>query len=294
VSDATIINQDEHPKLTAKDYTRDLKPVWCPGCGNFGVLTALTKAFEQLQVHPENTAIISGIGCSSRLPGYVKTYGFNTLHGRALPIATGVRMARPDATVLVVSGDGDAFSIGMGHFPHAARRNINLTMMVLDNNIYGLTKGQASPTTPIKDKTKTTSMGNVEMPFNPCRLALSVGVTFVAKGFAGDIKHLSELVTAAIKHKGFSFIQVISPCVTYRGMQQMKELRPLIQKLDATHDTSDLGEALKVTLWKDQIYTGIYFQHEITSMMHRVQELQEMATAQRDYEMADIMDRFIP
>ncbi len=210
---------------TPNSYKTDLKPVWCPGCGDFGVLNSLYRALADLKCEPHDTVVVSGIGCSSRLPGYVETYGFNSLHGRALPIATGVKLAAPDLTVVAVGGDGDGIAIGGNHFLHSARRNLDIAYIMMDNEIYGLTKGQAGPTTPIGDKTKSTTYGNPDEAVDPCALAIAFGASWVARGFSGDIKGTTELMKQAIAHKGFAFLNIMSPCVTWRGDDQFKELR---------------------------------------------------------------------
>jgi 2-oxoglutarate ferredoxin oxidoreductase subunit beta len=218
------------------DYKRDLKPVWCTGCGDYGVLQSIYRALTELNRDPAAVAIISGIGCSSRLPGYVNVYGFNAVHGRALPIAQGLKLARPDITVMAVGGDGDGLSIGMGHFPHAARRNVDMTYVMMDNFIYGLTKGQVSPTTPHGDVTVSTPYGSVDHSLDPVKLALAFNVSFIARGFAGDLKHLTDLITAAVRHPGFSFVHVISPCTTFRGMDEFKRIRGQLNYVEATPD----------------------------------------------------------
>jgi 2-oxoglutarate/2-oxoacid ferredoxin oxidoreductase subunit beta len=175
-------------KYTPNEYKTDLKPVWCPGCGDFAVLNSVYRALSDMKLDPHDTVVVSGIGCSSRLPGYVETYGFNSLHGRALPIATGVKLAAPRLNVIAVGGDGDGIAIGGNHFLHAARRNADLTYIMMDNEIYGLTKGQAAPTTPLGDKTKSTTYGNPEAAVDPCALAISFGATWVGRGFSGDVR----------------------------------------------------------------------------------------------------------
>ena len=180
-------------------YKSGLKPVWCPGCGDFGVLNALYRAMAKLQIEPSNTVILSGIGCSSRLPGYVKTYGFNGVHGRALTLATGVKVARPELTVIAVGGDGDGLAIGGNHLIHSCRRNLDVLYILMDNEIYGLTKGQVAPTTPTGDKTKSTFWGNPEPSVDPCELAISTGATWVARGFSGDMKNLTEMIAAGLE-----------------------------------------------------------------------------------------------
>ena len=205
------------PILQPADYKSDLKPVWCAGCGDFGALAALHRAMAKLQLQPRDTVVVSGIGCSSRLPGYVSTFGFNGVHGRALTLATGIKVARPELTVVAVGGDGDGIAIGGNHFLHAARRNLDVAYLIMDNEIYGLTKGQAAPTTPAGDKTKSTFWGNPEPSVDPCELAISFGATWVGRGFSGDPKTLTELMTQAMEHRGFAFLNVMSPCVRYTG-----------------------------------------------------------------------------
>lgn len=206
--------------LNPKDYKSDIKPIWCPGCGDFGVLGALTKALAYLALKPEDVALISGIGCSSRLPAYLDTYGFHGVHGRALPVATGLKTARPELTVLVAGGDGDGFSIGGNHFLHACRRNTDLTYIVMDNRVYGMTKGQASPTTePDWSQSKLTPHGTGIPRFRPAEIALAAGAGFIARGFSGKSADLSRLLVEAIQYPGFAFVHVLSPCITFRPEQ---------------------------------------------------------------------------
>ena len=195
------------PALRAKDYKSDIPPVWCPGCGHFAVLSALTKAVAHLGLRKEELAIVSGIGCSSRLPAYVDTYGFHGVHGRALAVAAGMKAARPDLTVIVAGGDGDGFSIGGNHFLHACRRNMDMTYVVMDNEVYGMTKGQASPTTqPDWTHGKLTPHGTRVRRFQPPAIALAAGATFIARGFSGDPVDLTKLLVEAIQHPGFAFL----------------------------------------------------------------------------------------
>jgi len=244
---------------TPNSYKTDLKPVWCPGCGDFGVLNSLYRALSDLKCEPHETVVVSGIGCSSRLPGYVETYGFNSLHGRALPIATGAKLAAPDLTVVAVGGDGDGIAIGGNHFMHAARRNVDIAYIMMDNEIYGLTKGQAGPTTPSGDKTKSTAYGNPDEAVDPCCLAISLGASWVARGFSGDIKGTTELMKLAIKHKGFAFLNIISPCVTWRGDDQFKELRAKVKPVAADHNKTNRELALRFTNEKDVVTTGVLY-----------------------------------
>lgn len=247
--------------LKANDYKSGLKPIWCPGCGDYGFLNALLKSFEALELKPENTAVCSGIGCSSRLPGYVKAYSFNGVHGRVLPFASGVKMSTPEATVIAIGGDGDGFSIGAGHIGHAARKNINITYFVLDNSIYGLTKGQASPTTPLGVRTKTTFYGNMGSTFNPVRMLIAYNASFVARTFTGDPKHTQKIITEAIQHQGFSFVEVLSPCVTFRGKDQFKLIRDKVDYLDESYDYTNEVKAFDVANNEDRFALGVIYKH---------------------------------
>src|ERR1700760_1560577 len=192
-------------QMVMADLKGKVDPDWCPGCGDFGVLAAVQKALVELQIPKHEAATISGIGCSSNFPGFIDTYGMHTLHGRSLPVASGMKLANHAMTVLVTGGDGDGFGIGAGHFVHTMRRNLDLTYIVMDNQIYGLTTGQTSPTSRIGMKTKSMPFGNVDAPVNPISLALAAGATFVARGFSGGQKQLVELLSKGVQHKGFSF-----------------------------------------------------------------------------------------
>ena len=242
------------------DYKSELKPVWCPGCGDFGVLNALYRAMAELRLEPSNTVVTSGIGCSSRLPGYVKTYGFNGVHGRALTLAMGIKIARPELNVIATGGDGDGVAIGGNHFLHAARRNLNIAYIMMDNEIYGLTKGQAAPTTPTGDKTKSTYYGNPEQAVDPCELAISFGATWVARAFSGDVVGTVELMKKAVEHRGFAFLNVMSPCVTFRGKDQFKTLKAKLQPLPEDHDPADRYSATRYTREKDVMTVGILYE----------------------------------
>ncbi len=202
--------------MKPKDYRSQLDPVWCTGCGSFGVLKGLSQALSDLAVPVEKLAVISGIGCSSRLPGYMNAYSFNSLHGRALPIATGLKVARRDLTTLVIGGDGDGFSIGLGHIPHAVRRNVDMTYIVIDNGLYGLTKGQASPTTDNTVRDQFSGGTIDDKPLNPVLLVLASGASFVARTHAGNLPHVRQVVREAIAHPGFAFVHVLAGCITYQ------------------------------------------------------------------------------
>ena len=245
---------------TSQDYQAELKPTWCPGCGDFGVLSCLYKAFAALDLPPEEVALIAGIGCSSRIPGFVNVYGFNAVHGRALPMALGVKMANPELTVVATGGDGDGFAIGGGHIPHVARKNLDIAYIIMDNQIYGLTKGQAAPTSSFAFETGTTPYGAVEMPLNPIALALTYGATFVARGYSSQVKELTDLIVKAIDHKGFAFLQVLSPCPTFNKVDTFKAYATRVAPIPETHDVTNLTAALHLALTEDKTHLGIFYQ----------------------------------
>jgi 2-oxoglutarate ferredoxin oxidoreductase subunit beta len=289
-------SSEPRPVLAPKDYKRDLKPVWCPGCGDFGVVNALYKTLADLALERHNTAVISGIGCSSRLPGYVAAYGFNALHGRALTLATGVKLANPKVTTLVAGGDGDGFAIGMGHFPHAARRNLDMTYILMDNRIYGLTKGQLSPTSEPDLVTKTSTMGNIERPIDPVALALTTGVTFIARTVSTNIKHMTEMFSRAIRHSGFSFVQVLSPCVTFRGKTQFKDYQgDGVTYLEQTgHDQHDFYAALKLANNGDVYQLGVIYHVHTESFGERYTRLREAFKQDKSADVLDVVQDFLP
>jgi len=258
-------------ELSMADLKGKVDPDWCPGCGDFGVLAAVQKALVELRIPPHNVVTISGIGCSSNLPGYVNTYGMHTLHGRALAVATGLKLANHELTVLVTGGDGDGFGIGGNHFVHSMRRNVDLLYIVMDNQIYGLTTGQTSPTSRIGMKTKSMPFGNIESPINPISLALAAGATFVARGYSGEQKHLTELIKQGVEHRGFSFLDVFSPCVTYNHDNTYQWYRPRVKKLEeeSAYDPSDWTAAMeKSLLWGDEIPIGKFFERTDVPVLH--------------------------
>jgi 2-oxoglutarate ferredoxin oxidoreductase subunit beta len=250
--------------LNAKDFKSDLKPIWCPGCGDFGVLQAVYRALAAIGRPPHQIAFVSGIGCSSRIPGYTTAYGFNTVHGRALPIAQGIKIANPELLVLAAGGDGDGFSIGGGHLPHAIRRNADLAYIVMDNQIYGLTKGQLSPTSPKGLKTVTSSYGSLESAVNPLLYVLAYGAPFVAQGTPADMAGLAAVIEEAIRYPGFAFVNVQSPCVTYgEEDQQVKAQKAKMKSLASLkHDPTDLLAALDLArAYGDELYTGVFYKN---------------------------------
>ena len=250
--------------FTTKDYRSSLKPIWCPGCGDYGVVTAIYRALAAIKRPPHEIAFVSGIGCSSRIPGYTTSYGFNTVHGRALPIAQGIKMARPYLLVLVAGGDGDGFSIGGGHVPHAVRRNSDLTYIVMDNQIYGLTKGQLSPTSPRGKKTASSIYGSMEDPVNPLLYVLAYGAGFVAQGVPADMDGLAKMIEEAIRYPGFAFVNVQSPCITYGDPEtQLKTQRARMHKLEAEgHDATNRIRAIELAQeYGRTLYTGVFYRN---------------------------------
>ncbi len=274
------------------DFKTDLKPVWCPGCGDFGVLNSLYRALAESGLEPHETVVVSGIGCSSRLPGYVEAYGLNSLHGRALPIATGVKLASPELTVLAVGGDGDGLAIGGNHFLHTARRNVDLTYVMMDNEIYGLTKGQAAPTTPAGDTTKSTLYGNPEPAIDPCAFAIAMGATWVGRAFSGDVKGTNQLMKAAIRHPGFAFLNVISPCVTWRGDEQTKELRARLQPVPPDHDPSDREAATRLTGPSEALIAGVLYEVRRPTLLEQMASIRSKAGSGATRE--EMLARFRP
>ncbi len=241
----------------ANDYKSDVKPIWCAGCGDYAVLAALMRAFAHLGLANEDITVASGIGCSSRFPTFLKTYGIHGIHGRVLPLATGIKLARPETTVVAVGGDGDGFSIGGGHIPHAARRNVDLTYIVMDNNIYGMTKGQPSPTSPEGMVNKAAPYGAQENPLNPILLALSYDISFVARCFSGKVKELTEVLIQALQHPGFALVQVLSPCVTF--FNTYDHYREITQPLPAEHDPSNRLAAMALAIQSETQYLGVFY-----------------------------------
>ena len=250
------------PKLA--DYKTDAKSWWCPGCGDFGVLAALQKALVNLGKEPHEVALVAGIGCSGKIGNYINCYNFHVVHGRALPTALGIKLANRNLTVLAAGGDGDGYAIGMGHFLHAVRRNPDITYIVMDNHVYGLTKGQTSPTSDLGFKTKSQPAGNIERPVKPLELAIAAGATFVAQGFSGDVKQLTALIEAGIRHKGFALINAISPCVTFNKLNTYDFYRESLVAVDEIegYDRTDRAGALKTLIEHDDLVTGLIFQSD--------------------------------
>jgi 2-oxoglutarate ferredoxin oxidoreductase subunit beta len=249
--------------MDMKDFKAEVPPDWCAGCGDFGVLKALQRACAELEIQPHELMVVSGIGCSSNLPGFFRSYGMHSLHGRALPFATGAKLANHAMTVVATGGDGDGYGIGLNHFIQAMRRNINLTYIVMNNEVYGLTTGQVSPTSETGMKTKTTPHGNLEGMLNPLALALASGCGYIARGFSGDVKHLVKLYQDGIQFPGFALIDVFSPCVTFNKQNTYPWFRERVYRLeDKGHDPTDFHAAMDRALeWGEKIPIGLFYRN---------------------------------
>jgi len=271
-------------------------PTWCPGCGDFGLMNALMRAAAKLGLQPHEICIVSGIGCSGKLNSYFNSYGLHTLHGRSLPVAQGVKLANPSLTVIAAGGDGDGYGIGAGHFMHAVRRNVDMTYIVMDNQVYGLTKGQTSPTSPTGFVSLTTPGGSAEGPVRPLRVALANGCSWIAQGFSGDLKQLVDLIIKAIQHRGFSLLNVQSPCVTWRetivedgqkvGIYEWwkKHLHNLDE--EAGYDPTSRTMAFDRLLQHEDIVSGLIYAEERPSY----REYLKGYTDQPMSEMAQVLD----
>lgn len=270
--------------LKAADFQTEVHNDWCPGCGDFGILKAIQMALADLKRKPHEVALITGIGCSAKTAHYVNAYGIHTLHGRALPIAIGVKLANPGLEVLCVSGDGDGLGIGAGHFVSAGRRNVDMCYMINDNGVYGLTKGQASPTLKLGVKTKSLAAPNINDAINPLWLAIASGATYVARGYAFDIRHLKDLIVRGMQHKGYAFIDVLQPCPTYNNLNTkdwyggediIEDGRkvPRVYKLNEGFDPvvhsweeteAKKMQALRYALqWGDRIPIGVFYDNPL-------------------------------
>ncbi len=247
--------------VSIQDFQSE-RPTWCPGCGDFGVLNAMQKAAVNLGIAPEDVAVVSGIGCSGKMSQHFGGYGLHSLHGRSLPTAQAVKLANRSLTVMAAGGDGDGYGIGMGHFIHAIRRNVDITYVVMDNHIYGLTTGQASPTSDVGSRTKTSPDGSVEQPIAPLQLALAQNCGFIAQGFSGNIKQLTSLIERAIKHKGFSLVNVFSPCVTFNKTQTYDFYKSNLVNLDEEpeYDPHDRVQALTKVAQANNLVIGLVYE----------------------------------
>lgn len=263
--------------LTVKDFKSDLRPVWCPGCGDYGVLNPFLQAMVHCGMEPKNTVIVSGIGCSGRLPYFCSTYGFHGVHGRALPTALGMKAASPELNVFAVGGDGDGLGIGGGHLPHVARKNVDMTYLLIDNSIYGLTKGQSSPTSPLDMISKTAPYAYIEDPVHPEEMFLAYNASFVARGFSGKPKKLKEMFIQAIEHKGFSIVHVHSPCVSFNKQVTFETINEIFAEIPEDHDPGDKLAAMKIAMDRTSLQTGVLFREERPTLQQRLDDLRDRA-----------------
>jgi 2-oxoglutarate ferredoxin oxidoreductase subunit beta len=275
---------------TFKEFRNQIKPNWCPGCGDFSVQAAIQRAAANVGLEPHNLAIVAGIGCSGRIAGYINAYGLHGIHGRSLPIAQGVKMANRELTVIASGGDGDGFAIGMGHTIHAIRRNVDITYIVMDNQIYGLTKGQASPRSAEGFKTKSTPAGTIEHPLAPLEVALSAGATFIAQSFSSNLKQLTELIEAGLNHKGFSLINVFSPCVTFNKFNTYDWFKEHIVNTEdiPDYDPSNRIQAMTKLMETDGLLCGLVYQDKSRkSYQELIPGFKEQGIAHQDIKISE-------
>lgn len=258
-------------------FQSDYENQWCPGCGNFGILAAMKSAFMRLGLTPDQILIISGIGQAGKTPHFIKCNTFHGLHGRALPVATGAKIANHELCIVVNSGDGDCYSEGGNHLIHAIRRNLDVTLLVHNNKVYGLTKGQASPTSDVGMVTKLQSQGVINETFNPLSMAISLGAGFVARGFSGNKDHLSQLIIEGIKHKGFSLIDILQPCVSFNTTNTHGWYKKRVYDLNDSGYKSDSRVAAieKSYEWGDRIPIGLFFKKEKATFTDQIKVLQK-------------------
>ena len=274
--------------LTRKDFEGRERPTWCPGCGNYAILNSIKMALVDKNIAPHDILIVTGIGCGSKLPHYMKVNGFHTLHGRSLAVATGVRLANPGLRVMTVHGDGDGYGEGLSHFLNAVRRNVNLVDVVQDNRIYGLTKGQYSPTSEQGKVTPTSPEGAIDRPVEPLPMAISTGGTFVARGYSGDLRHLAWLIGEALDHPGYALVDVLQPCVTFNRGYAYDFYNDKVYKLEDEegYDPSDRTAAwVKAQQWGERIPIGIFYRSEpIPSYEEQVPALRDGPVVARPLE----------
>jgi len=285
-------------KPTVADY-KVSKPTWCPGCGDFAVIAALQQTVVSLGLMPEQVVLVAGIGCSGKITQHFGSYGFHSLHGRSIPVASGIQLANQDLTVFAAGGDGDGYGIGLGHALHAMRRNIDMTYLVMDNHIYGLTTGQTSPTSKRGFKSKTSPEGSAEEPVKPLELAIVSGCSFVAQGFSGDAKHLAKLIEAGVRHKGFSLINIFSPCVTFNKVNTYEWFKEHIVRFDddPTYDPTDKYTNLRKVAEAESVCTGIIYREERPAFHEAMLGASEVATVHQPLQLAleeqrSLMDQF--
>jgi 2-oxoglutarate ferredoxin oxidoreductase subunit beta len=276
--------------VALNDLQTTAKNTWCPGCGNFGILMAFKRAIVELGLERHQVLLVSGIGCHGKMIDYVNVNGFHGIHGRVLPIATGIKLVNPDLKVVGFSGDADCYDEGFEHFTHAMRRNVNITLIVHDNMVLGLTTGQATATSMKGFKTKSTPYGTIPVPLNPIAVAIVSDCSFVARGFSGDMVHLQKLMVEAINHKGFSFIDVFQPCVTFNYLNTFDWFRQRVYKLEETgHDQADKKQALeKAFEWGDKIPIGIFYKEDRPILVDEIPQVRDNPILKQDIIETDI------
>jgi 2-oxoglutarate ferredoxin oxidoreductase subunit beta len=273
---------------TSEDY-KGQDPAWCPGCGNFQILSTLKQALVELGIEPWEVLLVSGIGQSGKLPHYMKCHTFNGLHGRTLPVATAAKLANHSLHVIAVAGDGDCYGEGGNHFLHTIRKNPNITLFVHDNQIYGLTKGQASPTTARGTHTKIQPYGVPSEPLNPLAMAISLDCSFVARGFAGNQEHLKELMKAAITHKGFSLLDILQPCVTFNKVNTFRWYRDRVYKLEDEYNPYNRVKAFERALeWGDKIPNGIFYKNDKETLEEMVPTIHKEPLVRQKFSIEDV------
>jgi 2-oxoglutarate ferredoxin oxidoreductase subunit beta len=277
-------------QLTVADFKSDLKPIWCAGCGDYGAINPFYQALVACEMEPKNTVIVSGIGCSGRFPYFCDTYGFHGVHGRALPTAAGMKSANPKLDIFAVGGDGDGLGIGGGHLPHVARKNVDLVYILLDNSIYGLTKGQSSPTSPLNMTSKTAPYAYLEDPLNPVAMFLGYDVSFIARGFSGKPKALKELFIKAIQHRGFAIVHIFSPCITMNKQITFNTMKEIVKELPEDYDPANRLKAMEYALDEQNFWTGVFYQNDRPTLQDRYDHLVERAGRYKD--LNDLMSRF--
>ena len=279
-----------------QDFRNNVKPNWCPGCGDYAVQGALQKAAVELGLEPNELAIVCGIGCSGRFSGYIYAYGMHTTHGRALPFAQGLKLANPKLNVIACGGDGDGMAIGLGHTFHAIRRNVNITYILMDNHVYGLTKGQTSPRSDLGFKTKTTPMGNIETPVDTLEMAMAAGATFVAQGFSLQMQELTDLIVAAVKHPGFSLVNVFSPCVTFNKVNTYDWFKEKLVDISnmKEYDNRDKNAVLKCMREHEGLLTGLLYEDVQKPSYEKISGLEENNQMQSVKKLApDVFDKLV-
>lgn len=277
-----------------QDFKTPCQPTWCPGCGDFGIWAAIKNALVQLGWGPSDFVVVYGIGCHGHMVNFLKSYAIDTLHGRPIPVAQGVRLANHKVPVLVIAGDGDTLGEGTNHLIHAARRNIDMTLIMHDNQVYGLTTGQTAPNSRKGFKSKSTPAGVIEEPVNPLAIAIAGGATYVSRGFAGDIPHLTQLIVEAIKHKGFSLVDAFQPCVTFNHVNTYQWYRDHIYKLGADYTPNSRVEAYRKSLeWAEKVPIGVFYKEDKATYEEQTPQLGDVPLIQHTKPNIEVIEKLV-